>query len=86
MSKCVTSERCCEIWNLIHEEAAAALVERGGGLLQAVLKGNPRLLKMPLLATGRRARAYQSGRCLGLANAKTKRADVSEWILSGRQR
>lgn len=53
MSKCVTSERRCEIWNLIHEEAAAAaaaaaavvmaVVVVEGGLLQAVLKGKPAL-------------------------------------------
>lgn len=68
MSKCVTSERCCEIWNLIHEEAAAAVAAAvaaaEGGLLQAVLKGNPQLLKMLLLATGRRTCAYQSSRYL----------------------
>ena len=52
MSKCVTSEHCCEISNLIHEEV---VVERRSenGLLQAALKKDPRLLKKLLLTTKR---------------------------------
>lgn len=47
MSKCVTSERCCEIWNLIHEEAAAAagLPERREDYCKPCLKGTHGCLK-----------------------------------------
>lgn len=46
MSKCVTSERCCEIWNLIHEEAAAAaLAERRADYCKPCLKGTHGCLK-----------------------------------------
>lgn len=88
MSKCVTSERCCEIWNLIHEEAAAAaaLVGRRVDYCKPCLNGTHGCLKMLLLATGRGARAHQSSRYPWLAEAKTKGANVSKWILSGRQR
>lgn len=44
MFKCVTSEHCCEISNLIHEEVAVEW-RSGDGLLQAALKKDKWLLK-----------------------------------------
>lgn len=44
MFKCVTSEHCCEISNLIHEEVVVAVVVEWwseNGLLQAALKKGP---------------------------------------------
>lgn len=52
MSKCVTSEHCCEISNLIHEEVVVGWWSEDG-LLQAALKKNPWLLKKLSLATKR---------------------------------
>ena len=44
MFECVTSEHCCEISNLIHEEVVVEW-RSGDGLLQAALKKDKRLLK-----------------------------------------
>lgn len=40
MSECVTSEHCCEISNLIHEEVVVEWWSENG-LLQAALKKGP---------------------------------------------
>lgn len=40
MSKCVTSEHCCEISNLIHEEVVVGWWSEDG-LLQAAFKKEP---------------------------------------------
>lgn len=52
MSKCVTSEHCCEISNLIHEEVVVEWRSENG-LLQAALKKDPWFLKKLLLTTKR---------------------------------
>lgn len=77
MYKCVTSEYFCEISNLIHEEVL--LERRGeGGLLQAMLKKNPWLLKKLLLAThGRQSVHCDVSEHDLQKRAKTKGANVS---------
>lgn len=77
MSKCVTSEHCCEISNLIHEEVVV-VVERwsGDGLLQAAFRKNPWLFKKLSLAAKRETaptyRANMDGMFLGDFKNKQK--------------
>lgn len=97
MSKCVTSERCCEIWNLIHEEAAAAaaavvvlLLERGEDYCKPCLKGNPRSLPVLPLAAGResagKSEQHRGPDSCHSQEVETKGANVGTRISAGRQR
>lgn len=78
MSKCVTSEHCCEISNLIHEEVVV-VVERwsGDGLLQAAFRKNPWLLKKLSLAAERERRRTHIEQtrtgCIGATSKTSKR-------------